>query len=83
MCHAAWDKRARAAWSSTWRVMVVRAARSSGGGVGLIGGNQRDEQPVVDVGLEHGDADALIGEHTAVDAGIRRISPFMRRHRRS
>src|SRR5215472_7335537 len=40
-----------------------------GGRLGLVGGGERDEEPVVDLGVEDGDADAVVGEHVAV--GVR------------
>jgi len=38
-------------------------------GLGLVGGGERDEEPVVDLGVEDGDPDAIGGEHVAV--GVR------------
>src|SRR6266536_481959 len=40
-----------------------------GGSLGLVRGGQRDQEPVVDLGVEDGDADAVRGEHVAV--GVR------------
>ena len=31
-------------------------------GLGLVGGGERDEEPVVDLGVEDGDADAVAGQ---------------------
>ena len=31
--------------------------------LGLVGGGERDEEPVADLGAEYGDADAVGGEH--------------------
>ncbi len=49
--------------------MVRNAFRSGGGCWRLVGGGERDEQPVVDLGVEDGDADAVGGEGVAV--GVR------------
>jgi hypothetical protein len=38
-------------------------------GLGLVGGGERDQQPVIDLGVEDGDADAVAGEGVAV--GVR------------
>jgi hypothetical protein len=35
----------------------------------LVGCCQWDEQPVVDLGIEDGDADAVVGQHTQVLVG--------------
>jgi hypothetical protein len=47
-------------------VAVLRVARSCGGGPGLVGGGERDEQPVLALGVEDGDTDAVCGEDVAV-----------------
>lgn len=41
---------------------MVRATRSREGSLGLISGGEKDEDPAVDLGLEEGDADAVVGE---------------------
>ena len=64
--------------------MVLRAARSWGGALGLVGGGERDQEPVVDLGVEDGDADAVGGEHVVVGVrDSRRTSPARRSRRRS
>jgi hypothetical protein len=40
-----------------------------GWGLGLVGGGERNEHPVVDLGVEDGDADAVGGEGVAVGVG--------------
>ena len=40
-----------------------------GWGLRLVGGGERDEQPVVDFGVEDRDADAVAGECVAVGVG--------------
>ena len=46
--------------------MVRRAARSSGGAWGLVGGQQWAEEPVVELGVEDGDLDPVGGQHVVV-----------------
>ena len=40
-----------------------------GGCLGLVRGSERDQEPVVDLGVEDGDADAVLGQGVAV--GVR------------
>src|SRR5256886_10375206 len=46
-----------------------QGAAEFGWGLGLIGGGEWDEEPVVELGVEHGDADAVRGEHVPGGAG--------------
>ena len=49
----------------------------------MVGSGERDEYPVIDLGVEDGDADALVGELVAVGVGMRWMSPVRRSERRS
>ena len=54
-----------------------------GRGLRLVGGGERSEQAVVELGVEDRDPLALGGELVGVGVLIRRISPLRRRRRRS
>lgn len=54
-----------------------------GWGLGLVSSGERDEHPVIDLGVEDSDADALGGELVAVGVGMRRMSPVRRSRRKS